>query len=262
MNLTFDATASTFERYRSLPTESPEAIRAAIWAAARLTAPARVLDIGAGTGRIGKAFIAAGDLYVGVDTSLAMLREFSMSSKSCVLVQADGRELPFHEGSFDVVLLVQVLSSVEDWRGVLEEVRRVLRPSGCVAVGHTAAPESGIDAQLKRQLAAILSEMQVESHRPEQSRRQALVWLESSSVRHVHSQAVSWYVNATPQEFLLRHSTGARFAALPAPVREQALQKLRAWAETEFGFTDAQFQEKRSFELDIFEFAEAAARDF
>jgi ubiquinone/menaquinone biosynthesis C-methylase UbiE len=262
MNLTFDATASTFERYRSLPSEAPKAIRAAIWTAARLSAPARVLDIGAGTGRIGKAFIAAGDFYVGVDTSLAMLREFPAASGNCLLAQADGQELPFRDDSFDVVLLFQVLSSVDDWRGVLKEVARVLRPGGCVAVGHTASPESGIDAQLKRRLTAVLSEMQVESHRPEKSRRQALAWLESSSVRHVHSQAVSWDVNATPQEFLLRHSTGARFAALPAPVREQALQKLRTWAETEFGSTDAQFQEKRSIELDIFELQEGTGRDF
>ena len=262
MNLTFDATASTFERYRSLPRESPEAIRAAIWAAARFSTPARVLEIGAGTGRIGKAFVAAGDFYVGVDTSLAMLREFPATSDNCVLAQADGRELPFHDGSFDVVLLFQVLSSVDDWRGVLKEVRRVLRPRGCVAVGHTVSPESGIDAQLKRRLTAILSEMQVESHIPEKSRRQALAWLGSSSVRHVRSQAVSWNINTTPQEFLLRHSTGARFAALPAPVREQALQKLRAWAETEFGSTDAQFQESRSIELDIFELQERAGRDF
>ena len=203
----------------------------------------------------------AGDFYVGIDTSLAMLREFPATSGDCLLVQADGRDLPFHDGSFDVVLLFQVLSSVDDWRGLLKAVRRVSRPSGCVAVGHTVSPESGIDAQLKRRLTAILSEMQVESHRPEKSRRQALAWLESSSVRHVHSQVVSWNVSTTPQEFLLRHSTGARFAALPAPVRDQALQKLRAWAETEFGSTDAQFQETRSIELDIFELQEGAGRD-
>jgi SAM-dependent methyltransferase len=221
-----------------------------------------VLDIGAGTGRIGKVFIAAGDSYVGVDTSLAMLREFPATAGNCMLVQADGKELPFEDSSFDVVLLFQVLSSLDDWRGVLKEVRRVLRPGGCVAIGHTAGPESGIDARLKHELTAILSEMQVEPHKPGQSRRKALAWLESSSVRHVHSSVTSWSVTTIPREFLLRHSTGARFAALPAPVREQALQKLRAWAETEFGSLDAQFQENRSIELDIFELREGAGREF
>ena len=38
---------------------------------------ARLLDLGAGTGRIGRPFVAAGDDYVGVDLSLGMLREFA-----------------------------------------------------------------------------------------------------------------------------------------------------------------------------------------
>jgi len=253
MKSTFDRTASTFERHRSLPGEAPEAIRAAIWAAARLSGPARVLDIGAGTGRIGKAFIAAGDSYVGVDTSFAMLREFPATAGNYVLAQVDARELPFDDGSFDVVLLFHVLSGMDDWRGVLKEVSRVLRPHGCVVVGQTAGPEMGLDVQLKRRLTAILSEMQVEPHRPEKPRREALAWLDSSFARHVHSTATSWKIHTTPQEFLLRHSSGARFAALPAPVREQALQKLRTWAETEFGSIEAQFEENRAIELDIFE---------
>jgi len=250
----FDTTASSFERHRSLPSGAPEAIRSAIWAAATLPARARVLDIGAGTGRIGKAFIAAGDFYVGVDTSLAMLREFRVAPESGLLAQADGRQLPFCNGAFDLVVLMQVLSGVGDWQSVLNEARRVLRPDGNVAVGHTVSPESGIDAQLKRQLAAILQEMQVVWHRPQESRRQALAWLESSAKRYVHSLAASWNVNTTAGEFLRRRSTGARFAALPINVQEQALEKLRAWAETTFGSVDAGFLEQRNFELDIFTF--------
>ena len=262
MQSNFDPTASNFERYRSLPAEVPRAIRAAIWGALRLSTAARVLEIGAGTGRIGKAFVAAGDFYVGVDTSLAMLQEFPATSKSCILAQADGRQLPFRDGTFDVVLLMQVLSGIGDWQGILSETRRVLLPGGSVAVGHTISPESGIDAQLKRQLAAILEEMGVAWHRPKESRQRALAWLESSAVRHVSAQAASWNVIATPQEFLVRHRTGARFAALPVSVQEQALKQLAVWAETSFGSLDAGFQEKRSFELEIFEFTEGASRDF
>ena len=81
-------------------------------------------------------------------------------------------------------------------------------------------------------------------------------------MRHVRAHAASWNVIATPQEFLVRHRTGARFAALPVTVQEQALKQLAAWAETSFGSLDTPFQEQRSFELDIFEFAEGADRDF
>jgi ubiquinone/menaquinone biosynthesis C-methylase UbiE len=253
MTPAFDATAASFERYRSLPSRVPEAIRSAIWAATSLPTQACVLDVGAGTGRIGRAFIDAGDFYAGVDMSLAMLREFPASPRTGILALADGRQLPFRNGVFDVVLFMQVLSGAGDWRGILDEARRVLRPGGSVAVGHMISPESGIDAQMKNQLAAILEEMQVAWHRPRESRRQALEWLESSAKRHVHSVAAAWTVNTTARVFLDRHRTGARFAALPAEIQERALEKLRAWAQDTFGAV-VSFQEKRSFELDIFEF--------
>jgi len=254
MTSTFDLTASTFERHRSLPKHVPEAIRAAIWSAVGLSAHARVLDIGAGTGRIGKAFVAAGDAYFGVDTSLAMLQEFLSASANCTLTQADGSHLPFSDGDFDVVLLMQVLTGASDWKGIVSEARRVVRGGGCVVVGHTVNPESGIDAQLKRQLKSILEEMHVDSARPEQSKRRALEWLDGAAVHHVHSVVASWNATVTTEAFLERHSTGARFAALPAHVQEQSLDKLRMWAKATFGSLDSEFVETRSFEIDIYQF--------
>ncbi len=255
----YDLTASSFERHRALPSSVIEAIRSAIWTAAHLPEPARVLDVGAGTGRIGKAFLAAGDFYVGVDSSLAMLQEFSAKpefreSKTRLLAQAEGRQLPFQNASFDLVLLMQVLSATGNWRELIGECRRVLRPGGIIAVGHTKSPESGVDAQLKRRLVAILEEMQVPWHQPRESRREALAWLESSSARNWYREAAVWKVTTSAEEFLSRHRTGARFAALPAAIQEKALARLRAWAETNFGSVNTGFEEQHSFELGIFEF--------
>jgi SAM-dependent methyltransferase len=235
-----------------------EAIRSTIWSVARLPERARVLDLGAGTGRIGKAFLAAGDFYVGVDSSLAMLQEFSAKpefreSKTCLLAQAEGRQLPFQNASFDLVLLMQVLSAA-NWRPLLDECRRVLRPGGIIAAGHTRSPGSGVDAQLKRQLVAILEAMQVPWHQPRESQRQAIVWLESAAACYWYREAALWRVTTSAEEFLLRHRTGAQFAALPLAVQEEALARLRAWAETNLGSVKASFEEHRSFELGIFEF--------
>lgn len=254
----YDTTASSFERYRALSSSVVEAIRSAIWSVARLPDQARVLDLGAGTGRIGKAFLAAGDFYVGVDSSLAMLQEFSAKpefreSKTSLLAQAEGRQLPFQNAIFDLVLLMQVLSAA-NWRPLLDECRRVLRPGGIIAVGHTRSPESGVDAQLKRQLVAILESMQVPWHQPRELRRQALAWLESASARHWYREAAVWKVTTSAEEFLSRHRTGARFAALPISVQEEALARLRAWAETNVGSVNTCFEEQHSFELGIFEF--------
>jgi ubiquinone/menaquinone biosynthesis C-methylase UbiE len=254
---TFDSSAATFNRYRALPTGVPEAIRAAIWKSTRNQRPARVLDIGAGAGRIGRAFVDAddfNDLYVGVDASLAMLQEFRKLSRAASLAQADGEQLPFGAGIFDVVMLMQVLSGAQDWRGLLNEVRRVLRSTGIVVVGHTMNPQAGVDAQLKRRLATILEDMGVEFHESNRARKQSLAWLESSATRSTHMIAATWMAERTPREFLIRHRTGARFSALPLAIQEEALQKLSAWAENEFGSLDASHTEEVSFELDIFEF--------
>ncbi|HEY2497168.1 MAG TPA: class I SAM-dependent methyltransferase [Candidatus Angelobacter sp.] len=254
MTSAFDAVASRFERFRILPNGVPQAIRTTVLAAAHTPSPPRILDLGAGTGRIGRTFVEAGDFYVGVDTSLAMLQEFQASTTNALLAQADGRQLPFRDGAFDVVMLMHVLSGTGDWQPMLNEVRRVCHAGGIVAVGHTVSSEVGIDAQLKHQLKTILQEMGVSWHRPQESYRRSLDWLRSLATRHVHAQAASWNHSGTAQEFISRHRSGARFAALPHDVQEQALQKLGAWAKETFGSLDNGLAEQHSFELDIFEF--------
>ncbi|MFP5236441.1 MAG: class I SAM-dependent methyltransferase [Acidobacteriota bacterium] len=250
----FDANAPAFERHRALPPGVPEAIRAAIWSVAAFSEQALVLDIGAGTGRIGRAFVEAGDSYVGVDTSTAMLLEFGVDAPNCTLMHVDGKTLPFADATFDAVLLMQVLSGAEDWRGVVAEAQRVVRPGGCIAVGHTAGPEGGVDSLLKQQLRRILEEMHVPSGRPQEARRLAIEYLRSRAARHVHRIAASWAVEVAAENFLRRHRTGARFAELPHEMQEQALNKLREWAGVRFGSLDAAHPETRNFEVDIFEF--------
>lgn len=253
MTSTFDVTASSFEMYRALPPGAPEAIREAIWKASGRTFKARILDLGAGTGRLGKAFVQAHDAYVGVDLSMAMLREFSSQCRTACLVQASGEQLPFRDGGFEMVLLIQVLSGTENWRQLLLEVYRVLAKRGVIVAGKTVTPAEGVDAQMKRQLSAILDDMGVAFHESKKARKQALAWLESNSSRYTHVCATSWSKERRPREFLRRHRTAARFAALPAAVQEESLRRLATWAEKKFSSLEKAFPEEHSFELEVFE---------
>lgn len=246
----FDITAPTFDRHRALPDGVAQAIRAAILGAIDARSP-RLLDLGAGTGRIGCAFVAAGDDYVGIDLSLGMLHAFAQRG-SARLVRADGACLPFRDATFDAVMLVQVFGGMRRWRAVLAEARRVLRPAGAVVVGRTVAPPNCIDAQMKQRLAAILDEMGVKADR-ERTREQALQALEE--IAHgTRIHAAAWSEERTPRAFLDRHRTGARFAALPAPVKDEALRRLAAWARASFGSLEAAFPERHAFELRVFRF--------
>ncbi len=251
---TFDSVASSFARHRELPSGVAEAVRTAIWSALRLPASSPALDMGAGTGRFGKTFVEHHDAYVGVDLSWEMLKEFHAHHAAAFLAQADGERLPFRDGSFAIVMLMQVLSGARDWNSLILEARRVLRPGGAIVVGHTVTPQSGVDTQMKQQLRTILQEMNVEWRQAGQGREQALSMLHSISHSHVHVVAASWITETAPRNFLARRPSGARFAALPLAVQQEALDKLTRWAQFEFGSLDASFSEQRSFELDLYQF--------
>ena len=57
------------------------------------------------------------------------------------VAQADVTTLPFADAAFDAAVLGEVLEHVEDDRGALEEVARVLRPGGVLAVSVPADPK-------------------------------------------------------------------------------------------------------------------------
>jgi ubiquinone/menaquinone biosynthesis C-methylase UbiE len=256
----FDVTAPTFDRHRALPDGAAQAIRAAVLAAIGKSSP-RVLDLGAGTGRVGWPFVAAGDDYVGVDLSLGMLRAFiERAGRERVprLVQADGERLPFRDATFDAVMLIQVFGGMRGWRRVIAEARRVLRPAGALIIGRAAAPADGVDAQMKQRLAMVLDDMGVRRDRMN-ARDDALRFLEEAASA-TRIDAARWDAERTPRGFLERHPTGARFSALPEPVKKEALRKLGAWAAATFGSLDAVFSEPHAFELQVFKFQEGPGR--
>lgn len=100
---------------------------------------ARVLDIGCGTGpqsRTLAAWPGVGEV-VGVDQLepfLERARELAADIPDLSFRQADARNLPFADASFDVVVLHTLLTHVPGPEGVLAEVHRVLRPGGQVAI--------------------------------------------------------------------------------------------------------------------------------
>ena len=122
-------------------------------------------------------------------------------------------------------------------------------------IGRTVAPADGIDAQMKRHLAHLLKAMGVETDgRNVHDDVQLSLGM---AARRVNSMiAASWKTQRTPRGFLVRHRTGARFAALPEPVKDEAMRQLGIWAEETFGSLGTVFSEQHLFELHTFKFAE------
>jgi demethylmenaquinone methyltransferase/2-methoxy-6-polyprenyl-1,4-benzoquinol methylase len=252
----YDAGAPSFDRFRALPDGVPEEIRAAVLAALAAPSP-RLLDIGAGTGRIGAPFVAADDDYVGVDLSLGMLREFARRG-AARLAQADAERLPFGDASFDAVLMVNVFGGMRGWRRVVGEARRVLRERGALLIGRAVAPDDGVDARMKQRLAGLLGEHGIATDRPN-ARADVERSLAAAAARRLVTVA-RWSAERTPRGFIERHRTGARFSALPGPVKDEALAALADWAAATFAGLDAPVRETHAFELQIFTFPATDAR--
>jgi len=260
---TYDAVAPVFDRHRALPEGVPRAIRTAVLAAIGAPARPRLIDIGAGTGRIGFAFAAAGDDYVGVDSSFGMLRAFlerpEIAGRLPLLVQSDGELLPFGDATFDAAMLIQIFGGLRGWRRVVAETRRVLRPTGALVLGRTAAPVDGVDARMKQRLASILEDMGVASDRTN-VREDVQHWLDSSAKGSAGVVAAAWSAERTPRAFLERHRTGAGFSALPEAVKDEALRELGAFAAATFGSLDAVLREPHTFELKLYRFHQGTRR--
>lgn len=105
------------------------------WAAA-LADGRRVLDAGCGTA-YGSAILANAGAkeVVGVDVAAEVLAAVAPQMPDRVhLQEADVIHLPFEDGSFDFVVCFEVIEHVEATDAVLDELGRVLRDDGVLAI--------------------------------------------------------------------------------------------------------------------------------
>ncbi len=95
--------------------------------------PRRALDLGCGDGRV-TALLGAREV-TGADVSEVALTRASRRVPSATLValQPDA-DLPFADGSFDLVLCTETLEHVRDTQTLMSEIRRVLTPGGKLAL--------------------------------------------------------------------------------------------------------------------------------
>ena len=103
-----------------------------------------VLDLGCGEGRhVINAYLHADVLALGIDLShrdlytaqqrFAPFQQVS-ANKGFSLQQADATCLPFADASIDKIICSEVLEHIPDYKAVLAEIERILKPGGLLAV--------------------------------------------------------------------------------------------------------------------------------
>lgn len=107
----------------------------------RLPGRALVFDLACGTGDLCRELERAGYRAVGFDFSLGMLAE---ARTVAPLVQADILALPARDASADGATCGFALRNVTDLGGFFEEIARVVRPGGRIALLEASQPEGGV----------------------------------------------------------------------------------------------------------------------
>ncbi|MGI8887658.1 MAG: class I SAM-dependent methyltransferase, partial [Nocardioidaceae bacterium] len=95
--------------------------------------PARVLELGAGTGKLTATLCALGHDVVATDPSADMLVRLASTAPAARTALARAEDIPLAPASADVVVAAQAFHWFDRERA-LTEIARVLRPGGALAL--------------------------------------------------------------------------------------------------------------------------------
>ena len=109
--------------------------------------PGQVLEMCCGTGMVGRNFQSAGWSVCGIDLTRDMAREANQYFP-CICAAAE--DIPFLDGSFDVVVLRQAYFLLEDGQKALAQAHRVLKRDGVFVFSQTVPYQAEDASWLER----------------------------------------------------------------------------------------------------------------
>ena len=96
----------------------------------------RACDVGCGEGRFSRMLAERGAEVIGVDPTIALLRESKRRDRNGRYIVADAEALPLASDSFDLVISYLVLLDIPDFRAAVREMTRITKPGGRILVAN------------------------------------------------------------------------------------------------------------------------------
>jgi SAM-dependent methyltransferase len=238
-SIAFDRAADFYDETRSYSEGTARATTELL--VAELRGRGRALEVGVGTGLIALPLHGAGIPMLGLDLSAPMLGKLvdkSGGRPPFPLVRGDATLLPFGDGAVGAALIRWVLHLVRDWRGVVAEVARVVRPGGVLVVhlGAYGGPWDEIHRRFAELVDVPVDPLGIGWHREEE--------LDEEVQRIGGRLRLLPTLRDPSEEPLGRFLDGIeanRYSwtwPVPDDVRSAAVRKLRAWTEDRFGPLD------------------------
>lgn len=251
-SVSFDRAAQTYDQTRGFPPGIADLVADG---AQQLLGPvALAVEVGVGTGRIARPLAARGVPVLGIDLSAAMMQQLrnqlAPGAPAMPLAQADAANLPLAPGAADAVIAVHVFHLLANWRSVVDEVRRVLRPGGALLTGYEWRPADSPGARLMARWDEVVRTAGWLKHYPIMHDFDDIkAHLLDFGAKLTERTVGEWSVTRTlaRQIETIEHRTWSSTWGVPHEFFASCLAELRAWAATEFGGLDAAYEVQHRF---------------
>jgi ubiquinone/menaquinone biosynthesis C-methylase UbiE len=250
----FDGQAADFDRRVGLTQAVCRAAAETVIAMAAAGPGDRVVEIGAGTGQIGRWLLEQPVRYAAVDLSRGMLEVFRhrLNGEPALLVQADAAVAwPLADRSVRAVFSSRAIHLLP-LPTVVSEMQRIAAPGGAAClVGWVERRPESVKARMSREMRRRLRERSFPA-RSSGSRRFVEACVAQGAEPLERVEVSRWPARHSPRHAIerWRAKEGLGGIVLPPGVQDEVLDELTGWARDTFGDPDQAWETEETYVIE------------